>query len=68
MRTLVIVYIIVASFALVGWVKNIVKFVNLDFKESYKTEIIRGIGIVAPPIGAVIGYLKIGEENAIQNN
>lgn len=46
----------------IGWITNIVKFAEYDFKPSYKAEIIRGIGIIAVPIGGVIGYLNIKDE------
>ena len=44
---------------IVGWIINIVKFANTDFKEPYKAEIIRGVGIGIAPIGMVTGYIKI---------
>lgn len=43
----------------IGWILNIIDFVKLDFKEPYKAEIIRGIGIPAAPIGGILGYLTI---------
>jgi len=45
-----------------GWVMNLYKLSNCDFEEPYKTEALRVVGIV-PPIGAVIGWMDIGEEN-----
>ena len=45
-----------------GWVKNIVKLTDCDFESPYKTEVIRVIGIL-PPVGAVVGWMTIGEEN-----
>ncbi len=44
-----------------GWGINLYKFVKCDFETPYKTEIIRSIGIVTP-IGAIIGWMDIGEE------
>lgn len=45
-----------------GWGMNIYKLVKCDFETPYKTEIIRGIAII-PPVGAVAGWMDIGEEN-----
>jgi len=45
----------------VGWVKNAIKLVNLDFEPNYKAEVIRVIALV-PPIGAVVGWLTFEEE------
>lgn len=45
-----------------GWVKNIIKLSDCDFASPYKTEVIRVIGII-PPVGAVVGWMDIGEEN-----
>ena len=56
--------LIAAYFALVcvlilGWVMNVVAFASCDFEPSYKAEIIRGVGIVVAPVGAISGYLTI---------
>ena len=40
---------------------NVYKLVKLDFASPYKSEVIRLIGLV-PPVGAIVGYLTIGEE------
>ena len=45
----------------IGWILNIVKFVNLDFKEPYKAEIVRAIGIPIAPLGGVVGYMTIDD-------
>jgi hypothetical protein len=50
-----IIFIICA----VGFGRNIVKWASYDFKPPYKEEIIRGIGIVIPPVGVAMGYLDI---------
>lgn len=46
---------------LYGYVNNIVKFTKCDFKEPYKAEILRGIGIAIAPVGMVEGYLTIDD-------
>jgi len=45
-----------------GWVLNIYKLASADFEAPYKTEIIRTVGIF-PPVGMVVGWMDIGEEN-----
>lgn len=52
--------IVVTLFA--GWIVNIVKFAQLDFQKPVKAEIIRGIGIVAQPVGGIIGFVKIKDK------
>jgi len=44
---------------LIGWVMNLVKFTQLDFKAPYKAEIIRGVCITS--CGVITGYIKIND-------
>jgi hypothetical protein len=44
---------------LCGWGLNIYKLCQCDFKAPYNAEIIRGIGIPIPIIGAVTGFIQI---------
>lgn len=44
-----------------GYVSNIVKLTKCDFKPSYKAEVLRGVGIVVPPVGIIEGYLSISD-------
>ena len=46
-----------------GWAMNVFKLVNSDFEAPYKTEIIRSVSLI-PPVGAITGWMDIGEENA----
>lgn len=46
--------IAVAGGALVGWVLNIVKLVPMDGATGML--VLRAVGIVFPPLGAVLGY------------
>lgn len=55
----VLIYLAIWVFAIIGYICNIVGLINCDFKPSYKAEIIRSVGIVAPPVGAVVGYMQI---------
>jgi hypothetical protein len=43
----------------IGYVVNIVKLTKTDFKPPYKAEILRGVGIIVPPVGGIEGWLKI---------
>jgi hypothetical protein len=47
---------------LIGWGMNIYKFANADFKEPYKEEALRGIGIVVVPMGGILGYMTLENE------
>jgi hypothetical protein len=42
-----------------GWVLNVVWLCQCDFKPSYKAEIVRGVGVFVPPVGAVLGYVPM---------
>jgi hypothetical protein len=46
----------------IGYVNNIIKLTKCDFKTPYKTEVLRGVGVVVPPIGVVEGYLKLEDK------
>lgn len=61
-RILYSFFILLFIAGMVGWFLNIYKLFRADFAEPYKTEIIRGVGIPVWPMGAVSGYLQIGEE------
>lgn len=50
----------------VGWIANIYKLTKCDFKESYKSEILRGVGILVFPVGALFGYLKLKDGNTLK--
>jgi len=43
---------------LTGWIMNLVAFIQCDFADPYKEEIIRGIGIVLAPMGAIVGFIN----------
>lgn len=48
--------------AIVGQVFCVVKFINSDFKPSYKREIVYGVSFLTG-IGSVVGYFNIPDEN-----
>lgn len=47
------------GFGVAGWGMNIYKFAKCDFKEPYKAEIVRGVGIPIPIVGIITGYMDI---------
>lgn len=51
-------WIIIFGFGVVGWVINIYKIVNLviPFTQWGVVEVLRVVGIVFPPLGAILGY------------
>lgn len=51
---------IVGLFFLSGWIINLVKLTKLDFKQPYKAEVIRLVGIT-PPVGGIIGWIHIDD-------
>lgn len=57
-----LLWVIFILYMCVAWVTNLVRFCNLDFEESYKAEVLRGIGI-ATPLFLVTAFADIGEEN-----
>ena len=51
---------------LFGWGSNIYKLTKCDFEAPYKSEILRGIGIAVPPVGAVCGYLDLPDGASVK--
>ncbi len=58
MKTTIITWIIIILLIGTGWIKDIIKLTDCDFKAPYKCEIIYGVGIV-PIIGSVTGWIDI---------
>lgn len=56
-----IVSVIVGAIIL-GYGLNIISFINCDFKEPYREEAIRGVGVVFPPVGVIAGYMEIEDK------
>lgn len=54
--------VIIWLLCLYGWLANIYKFSQCDFDTPLKAETIRGIGIIAVPIGIVTGYMTIEDK------
>lgn len=59
---IIILLIGVALLVPLGWGWNIYKLTECDFKEPFKAEVIRGVGIFVFPVGVVTGYLDIEDK------
>lgn len=59
--TVALGYFLIVGLGVFGYFANIYKLTKCDFEPSYKAEVIRGIGIVVPPVGIVTGYLNLGK-------
>ena len=62
-----IIGLIIIVFCFTGWVKNIIKLSECDFEPSYRSEVLRTIGIPVAPMGIVIGYMDLIDEKQINN-
>lgn len=49
-------------FALWGWCANIAKLSHDSFEAPYNAEVIRGLGVIVAPVGAVTGYITFDKE------
>lgn len=59
---IILIYVAIIVFVVGGWIGNLVKLCKCDFQAPYKTEIIRVVGLLVPPVGMVTGWMSIGEE------
>jgi hypothetical protein len=50
---------VVVFLGAVGWVMNMVAFVQCDFQAPYKAEVLRGLGVFVPPVGVIEGWITI---------
>lgn len=55
-----LVFVLFFIFATIGEIRCIYKFIQCDFKPSYKAEVIYGVGIFTG-FGCVLGYFNFGE-------
>ena len=56
------VTILIVLILIFGWFLNLVKFFKLDFREPFKAEVIRGIGLAPTPLGSILGYISIKDK------
>lgn len=59
-----LVFILVIVLGGISYVTNIVKLAGLDFEPSYKAEVIRTVGVFVPPVGVIVGYMKIEDKRS----
>ena len=60
MYVLVVGWVLVVLVAVIGWISNVVKFLECDFVAPFKAEMIHGFGIFIPPLGVIVGWLNFG--------
>lgn len=56
---LIVIYLVVAGALSVGWFMNAYALTQCDFEAPYKAEALRGVGIVAAPLGGILGFIPI---------
>jgi hypothetical protein len=57
MRTILLIQFLVVLATLGGWIANIVKLCGSDFDPLTGMVVLRVIGVIVAPLGAVLGYL-----------
>jgi hypothetical protein len=57
----IIFILIIIGSGMLGYVFNLIKLTQCDFETPYKVEILRGIGVVVPPIGAIEGFIYMSD-------
>lgn len=55
-RKAIAAYAVVVLVILVGWVMNIIAVVPMSFDPLTGMAVLRVLGIIVPPLGAVLGY------------
>jgi len=53
-----IIIVILICLPTYGWIKNLIELTKLDFKEPYKAEVLRAVGIPTP-LGCILGFINI---------
>jgi hypothetical protein len=53
---LMLVWVALVLAGVGGWIANIVKFCGMDFGSVTAMLVLRAIGIIAAPLGAILGY------------
>lgn len=59
----ILIFVAIWALLIISWGSNVFKLVKSDFEAPYKTELIRGVGVPFVPLGIIIGFMDIGEEN-----
>lgn len=58
-RLTTIAFMLLWVLGIIGYIANIYKLTDCDFDAPYKAETFRVVGIVIPPVGAVMGFINI---------
>jgi hypothetical protein len=56
------IFLLIYFLIIFGWARNIYLLAQCNFTQPFKTEVIRGVGIVIFPIGAVTGYISMNDD------
>lgn len=54
-----IVIVVIGLVGGIGYVRNIIGLTRCDFQAPYKAEVIRAVGVVVPPVGAIVGWIGV---------
>ena len=57
---LLVFYVILLLGGIGGYIQNIYKLTQCVFKEPYKAEVIRSVGLF-PLVGAIVGWIDVGK-------
>jgi len=57
MRAIVVAYLLIIVTMVVGWVMNLVQVVHMGTEAITGLFILKCVGVIVPPVGAVLGYL-----------
>lgn len=52
-----LIFLMVWVLGTVGWIANIVKLIGMDLEPITMLLILRVIGVIAAPLGAVLGFI-----------
>ena len=59
LKKIISIQVLISLLVIAGYCMNISKLVSCDFEPSYKSEILRGVGVMIPPVGVVMGFLEL---------
>jgi len=49
------------GFLMLSWTVNLAKFVGDDFEAPYKSEVLRGVGLMIFPVSMITAWVDLGE-------
>lgn len=63
MKLAVFIVCLITAASAFGYVNNIFRLATKDdFAAPYQAEVLRGVGVVVPPVGVILGYVSFNEE------